>query len=173
MAAGSGRVEAGAFSIILSALSRKETGMGSHRFDHVTYIATTPAKLWHALLDGDQTRQYWQHLNVSDWRPGSRWEHRSADGANLLRLAGRVVVCEPPHRLVLTWAVPGEEDDEAKQTRVTIVIDEVAGVSRLTLAHDLLEPGSKMLAGITEGWPKVLSSLKSLLETGTALPRLW
>ncbi len=73
----------------------------------------------------------------------------------------------------MTWAFPADEAQEEKHSRVTIEIEPVAGVVRVTVTHDRLEPGSKMLEGITAGWPKVLSSLKSLLEAGRALPKLW
>jgi hypothetical protein len=69
----------------------------------------------------------------------------------------------------LTWAFPADEAHEEKHTRVTIEIDLIGDVVRLTVTHDHLEPGSEMQRGITEGWPKVLSSLKSLLEVGRPL----
>ena len=137
-------------------------GAGSPGASPTVYHAARPA-----------APKYWQHLNVSDWQPGSRWEHRSADGRSELHLAGKVVESDPPRRLVLTWAFPADEHDEAKHSLVTLALEPFAGITRLTVTHDRLEPGSSMLTGITSGWPKVLSSLKSLLETGTALPRLW
>ncbi len=142
-------------------------------FVYVLYIATTPEKLWNALLDADMTRQYWQHENISDWKPGSRWEHREANKDHTLRLVGKVVESSPPRRLVITWAFPTDEDRAEKHSRVTFDIEPMRGVVRLTVTHDLLEPGSDMLEGITAGWPKVLSSLKTLLESGRPLPTLW
>ena len=73
----------------------------------------------------------------------------------------------------MTWAFPADEAREDKHTRVTFLIEPIRGVVHLTVIHDRLEPGSEMLQGITDGWPKVLSSLKSLLETGQPLPALW
>ncbi len=147
--------------------------MDRPQFVYVTYIATTPEKLWNAIIDPEVTSKYWQHVNVSDWQPGSRWEHRhsSKEGAGLL--VGKVLESSPPRRLVLTWAFPGDEADEDRHTRVTFDIEPIRGVVRLTVTHDRLQPDSEMLRGITDGWPKVLSSLKSLLEVGQALPRLW
>lgn len=142
-------------------------------FVYVTYIATTPEKLWNALLDPKMTAQYWQHENVSDWKPRSKWEHRAVDGERTLRLVGKVVESSPPRRLVLTWAFPEDENREERHTRVTFEIEPVGEVVRLTVRHDELEAGSPMDKGIREGWPKVLSSLKSLLETGRPLPKLW
>jgi uncharacterized protein YndB with AHSA1/START domain len=147
--------------------------MKKTEFIYVTYIATSPKKVWNALVDPEITRKYWQHVNVSDWKPGSRWEHRNADRDHALRLVGKELESVPPRRLVITWAFPADEAREKKQTRVKFEIEPVRGVVRLTVTHDRLEPGSEMLTGITDGWPKVLSSLKSLLETGKPLPKLW
>jgi len=147
--------------------------MDKPRFVYVTYIAASPEKVWKALIDPDTTAKYWQHINVSDWKPGSKWEHRSADKQGALRLVGRVIESSPPRRLVITWAFPADEGRQEKHSRVTFEIEPVAGVVRLTVIHDRLEPGSEMLEGITDGWPKVLSSLKSLLELGRPLPKLW
>jgi len=151
----------------------KEDIMDQSRFIYVTYISTSPEKLRDALINPKITAKYWQHENVSDWKPGSKWEHRRTDKERTLDLVGKVVESSPPHRLVLTWAFPADEAHEEKHSMVTFEIEPVRGVVRLTVTHDRLEPGSEMLEGITEGWPKVLSSLKSLMETGQTLPKLW
>ena len=147
--------------------------MDEPQFVYVTYISTSPKKLWDALIDPEITTKYWQHVNVSDWQPGSKWEHRGTDKERTLRLVGKVVEVSPPRRLVLTWAFPADEAREEKHSRVTFEIEPIGDVVRLTVTHDRLEPRSEMLEGITEGWPKVLSSLKSLLEVGRPLPKLW
>ena len=147
--------------------------MEKPQFVYVVYIATTVEKLWNALIDRQMTTKYWQHENVSDWKPGSRWEHREANKERTLKLVGKVLESSPPRRLVWTWGNPADEGREEKQSRVTFDLEPVRGVVRLTVTHDLLEPGSAMLKGISEGWPKVLSSLKSLLESGQPLPKLW
>jgi uncharacterized protein YndB with AHSA1/START domain len=147
--------------------------MEKPQFVYVTYISSSPEKVWNALLDGRMTAKYWQHENVSDWKPGSRWEHRAFDKDRTLRLVGRVVESSPPRRLVITWAEPADEADGKKHSRVTFEIEPVRDVVRLTVTHDHFEPDSRMFQSIQEGWPKVLSSLKSLLETGEPLPRLW
>jgi uncharacterized protein YndB with AHSA1/START domain len=142
--------------------------MSQSRFVYVTYIRATPAKVFEAITRGEVTRQYWGMENVSDWKPGSPWKH--LDGANgTLRLIGEVVESAPPRRLVITWAFPADAGNRKKHTRVAFDIDHVGDMVRLTVTHDELEPGSEMERGITEGWPRVLSSLKSFLETGKAL----
>ncbi len=147
--------------------------MDKPQFVYVTYISTTPEKLWNALIDADMTTKYWQHVNVSNWQPGSKWEHRRSNKEGALLLVGRVIESSPPRRLILTWASPVDEAREEKHTRVTFAIEPLGSVVRLTVTHDRLEPGSEMLKSITAGWPKVLSSLKSLLEVGRPLPELW
>jgi uncharacterized protein YndB with AHSA1/START domain len=147
--------------------------MDRPQFVYVTYISATPEKIWNALIDAEMTTQYWQHVNVSDWQPGSRWEHRRAGKDGAVLLVGKVIESSPPRRLVLTWAFPADEAREEKHTRVTFELEPVGTVVRLTVTHDQLEAGSDMLQGITRGWPKVLSSLKSLMESGRALPELW
>jgi len=147
--------------------------MDKPRFVYVTYIATTAEKLWNALVDPKTTAKYWQHENLSDWKPGSRWEHRRCDEKRTLKLVGNVVESSPPRRLVLTWAFPADEAHDEKHSRVTFEIEPIGDVVRLTVTHDRLEPGSEMLERISKGWPKVLSSLKSLAEVGRALPELW
>jgi len=147
--------------------------MDKPQFVYVTYIASSPEKVWNALIDPKMTEKYWQNENVSDWKPGSRWEHRGFDKDRTLRLVGKVIESSPPRRLVLTWALPADEAREEKHSRVTFEIEPAAGVVRLTVTHEHFEPGSQMFESIKEGWPKVLSSLKSLLETERPLPKLW
>lgn len=147
--------------------------MSKEKFVYVTYIATTPEKAWQALLDGQMTRQYWGHDNVSDWKPGSAWEHRRCDEARTVDLVGEVIESDPPRRLVMTWVEPfADAADQARRSRVAIDIAASGNMVRLTVTHDELETGSDMLKGITNGWPRVLSSLKSLLETGRPLDTL-
>jgi len=144
--------------------------MTKSKFVYVTYISATPEQVWRALLDPEFTRQYWDAENASDWQAGSAWEHRRSDEAHTLLMVGRVVESTPPNRLVLTWALPADAADQAKHSRVTFEIEPIDEMVRLTVTHDELEAGSDMLQSITRGWPRVLSSLKTLLETGHPLP---
>ena len=139
--------------------------MNPAKFIYTVYIASTQDKVWQALVEGKVTRQYWGHENVSDWKPGSRWEHRKADGSGKVVLLGRVLEASPPRRLVITWAPPAVP----QESRVTFEIEPVHDMVRLTVTHDQLEEGSDMHRGIVEGWPRVLSSMKSFLETGKPL----
>lgn len=144
--------------------------MNKPTFVYVTYISTTPEKLWAALLDGEMTKQYWfGHRNVSDWKAGSVWKHQNCDDAGRVDIVGKVVESTPPRRLVLTWAFPADAENEANHSRVTFEIEPYHDAVRLTVTHAELEPGSKMLDGITKGWPMVLSGLKTLLETAQPL----
>ncbi|WEK49471.1 MAG: SRPBCC family protein [Candidatus Kaistia colombiensis] len=138
-------------------------------FVYVTYIASTPEKVFEAITRPDVARRYWAHENVSDWRPGSRWEHVRGDAGRQVDIAGQVIECQPPRRLVISWFDPSAAEDPAQHSRVTFEVVPFDGMVRLTVMHDELQAGSRMEAGITRGWPIVLSSLKSFLETGAAL----
>ncbi|MDQ1042942.1 metalloregulator ArsR/SmtB family transcription factor [Streptomyces sp. V4I2] len=137
---------------------------------YVTYIESTPEKVWDALTDADLTAAYWGHSNVSDWRTGSRWQHVRTDDSGIADVVGTVVESERPTRLVTTWASPDEEDRPERHSRVTFDIRPHADIVRLTVTHeDLNDEGER--ADIAAGWPAVLSNLKSLLETGSPLPQ--
>jgi uncharacterized protein YndB with AHSA1/START domain len=148
-------------------------------FVYVTYIATTPDKLWQALIDTEVTRRYWvdptggcARINVSDWQPGSTWEHRRVDDPPTVDIVGKVVENIPTRRLVITWARPREAGDESRHSRVSFDIEPQGDrLVRLTVTHEDLERDPEMLAGVSGGWPKILSNLKTLLETGHALAR--
>ncbi|TPQ23174.1 ArsR/SmtB family transcription factor [Streptomyces sporangiiformans] len=138
-------------------------------FVYVTYIESTPEKVWDALTDADLTAAYWGHSNVSDWRAGSRWEHRRTDGSGIADVVGTVVESERPVRLVTTWAAPEDEGQQDRYSRVTFDIRPHGGIVRLTVTHeDLADEGEA--AEAASGWAAVLSNLKSLLETGSPLP---
>ncbi|MBS0340128.1 MAG: SRPBCC family protein [Proteobacteria bacterium] len=138
-------------------------------FVYVTYIRSTPEKVFEAIIQPEIARRYWGHENVSDWKPGSGWQHVRADAQRKVQLVGKVVEVTRPTRLVITWADPSRADDPAGHSRVSFDIAPYDEMVRLTVTHDELEAGSGMAKGIQQGWPIVLSSLKSLLETGQGI----
>jgi uncharacterized protein YndB with AHSA1/START domain len=139
------------------------------RFVYVTYIRSTPDKVFEAITKPAIARRYWGHENVSDWQPGSPWQHVRASEPHTVELVGKVVESVPPTRLVITWANASQADDPGAYSRVTFDIVPYEDMVRLTVTHDELETGSGMANGIQKGWPIVLSSLKSLLETGQGM----
>lgn len=139
-------------------------------FVYVTYIRTTPEKVFEAITKPEIARRYWGHENVSeDWQPGSRWQHVRADEARTVDLVGEVIESDPPRRLVISWANESQKDDPEQYSRVAFDIEPQDDMVKLTVTHDELQPGSGMLNGISKGWPLVLSSMKSFLETGQGM----
>jgi uncharacterized protein YndB with AHSA1/START domain len=138
-------------------------------FSYVTYVRTTPEKVFEAITKPDITSQFWGHENVSDWKPGSKWRHIRADKERPVEIVGKVVEVSPPSRLVTTWAAESRADDPDSYSRVTYEIEDYDSMVRLTVIHDELEAGSGMAVGISKGWPLVLSSMKSFLETGSGI----
>lgn len=139
------------------------------RFVYVTYIRSTPEKVFEAITRPEIARRYWGHENVSDWQPGSAWQHVRANEQRSVELVGEVVEIAPPTRLVMTWANASQAADPASYSRVSFDLVEYESMVRLTVTHDELQAGSGMARGIQQGWPAVLSSLKSLLETGQGI----
>jgi uncharacterized protein YndB with AHSA1/START domain len=137
-------------------------------YAYVIYVRATAEQVWHALTDADLTARYWGHANVSDWQPGSVWEHRRTDGSGTADVSGRVLAAEPPTRLVITFgaATPGA----AEPPTAGFLIEPYQRIVRLTLTHQHL-PDQQALREVARGWPAVLSNLKSLLESGEPLPQ--
>jgi len=152
----------------LSAVKRRaeEETMTQPTYVYVTYIAATAEQVWHALTDADLTTEYWGHANVSDWAVGSRWEHVRTDGSGVADVVGEVLEAERPRRLVITFGPP---DGEA--TRVTFDVVQHGRIVKLTVTHEDI-PTPDDYAAAAAGWPAVLANLKSLLETGAALPEV-
>lgn len=138
-------------------------------YAYVTYIKASAEQVWQALTDADLTARFWGHENVSDWQPGSTWEHRRVDGSGAIDVIGKVLEVEPPTRLVMTFQ--GADTDLSDDASVvTFAVEEHQDIIRLTVTHENLKDAG-MLEGISQGWPAVLANLKSLLETGEVLPQ--
>jgi uncharacterized protein YndB with AHSA1/START domain len=138
-------------------------------FVYVIYIRSTPEKVFEAITRPDIARRYWGHENVSEWKPGSDWQHVRDNEQRTVNVVGKVVEVDAPTRLVITWASPSSAADPDSYSRVAFDVAAYEGMVRLTVTHDELEAGSGMAKGIQQGWPIVLSSLKSLLETGQGI----
>jgi len=141
----------------------------SDRFVYVTYIRTTPAALWSALTEPEFTRRYWFGFTLdSDWETGSAWTMRFADGR--LNTAGEVLESDPPRRLVLSWRKECDDALLAEGTaRATFEIEPVHESTRLTVTHEIDRDDSRLIRSVAGGWPMILASLKSMLETGEPL----
>jgi uncharacterized protein YndB with AHSA1/START domain len=142
--------------------------MSKPEFVYVTYIETTPENLWQALTDGDFTERYWfGHRVASDWEIGSPYRFtRQGEGS----VEGKVLAFDPPKRLAYTWNPCSPEAKLERISRVTFDLEPRGKVVKLTVTHDELDERGKTLRDISGGWPMVLASLKSLLETGHGLP---
>jgi uncharacterized protein YndB with AHSA1/START domain len=141
--------------------------MTKPNFVYVTYIKTTPEKLWAALTDPATMKKYWFGATITtDWKVGSPWQIELPDG----RLAdtGEIVECDPPRRIVIgKWQnrfVP--EAMAAGPSRCTMDIEAVDDAVKLTITHVSETDSDGLIKGVSGGWPRILSNLKSLLETG-------
>ena len=142
--------------------------MSKPEFVYVTYIETTPEKLWHALTDGDFSERYWFGVHLkSDWKVGSSFEMVRGDGT--VSDAGKVVECDPPRRLAYTFVNLSDKYKNDLPALATFVLEPYGKLVKLTLTHEGFREGSPFLAGISRGWPAILSGLKSILETGKPL----
>ncbi len=139
--------------------------MDKPKFVYVTYIATTPEKLWAALTNADFTQKYWNNVRVqSDWKMGSSIKYADA---RKTWWEGEILEAEPPRHLSYTFCVT---DSGEGPSRVVFEIEPEGNIVKLTLTHFDFEPTSKVLPRISTGWPQVLSNLKTLLESGSPLP---
>jgi DNA-binding transcriptional ArsR family regulator/uncharacterized protein YndB with AHSA1/START domain len=161
------------------------TAVSKPEFVYTTYIRTTPEQLWRGLTDPAFTRRYWNVAFESDWEPGSPFGLELAKGGAQVTDPAQVILeSEPFRRLAYTWhtftpewaaAYDVSDEDLARfagepRSKVAFDIEPLGDYVRLTVVHDGFGPGSVVLPGITQGWPLILSSLKSLLETGEILP---
>jgi uncharacterized protein YndB with AHSA1/START domain len=139
---------------------------GKSRTVYVTYIRTTPEKLWDALLQPEFTKQYWFGMHhESDWSEGTPWKLVTDDGR--VANTGEVIEMDRPRRLVITWRFEMSPEVQAEgYSRVTLEIEPAGELTKLTVTQEIDRADSTLIALTAGGWPIVLSSLKSLLETG-------
>ena len=145
--------------------------MARSTFVYVTYIRTTPEQLWSALIGVEFMKQYWFGTYCeSQWTAGSPWKHVYGDGQILD--AGEIVEAEPPRRLVIRWQNQSKPELEAEgESRCTMELEPSGTAVKLSITHTIEREPSKLIAAVSGGWPKVISNLKSLLETGAIVLR--
>jgi uncharacterized protein YndB with AHSA1/START domain len=139
-------------------------------FVYVTYIRSTREKVFAALTDGDATRAFWFGYRIeSDWKVGGPLRFYNPE--DQLAHDDTLLTYDPPSTLAYSWKplMKGYEDET--ESRVTFTLEQTGDQVKLTMVHDEMMPGGKMLNAVSTGWPAVIASLKSLLETGAALDR--
>ena len=143
--------------------------MQTDQFVYVTYIRTTPEKLWKALIEPEFTRQFWCNTTQeSEWKPGATWKILMPDGA--VADSGEVVEIDPHRRLVLKWRNEFRPELKAEgYSRLTYQLEPEGKSVKLTVIHEMEKERSKFIEAVSSGWPHILASLKSLLETGESL----
>jgi uncharacterized protein YndB with AHSA1/START domain/DNA-binding transcriptional ArsR family regulator len=158
--------------------------MGQTEFVYVTYIHTTPEKLWRALTDPTFTLRYWGIGMQSDWKVGSPIRMQWGPGQEFRDVDQVVLEAEPHRRLSYRWhnyqrehaELFGWSDETFAElikeplSRVTFDLELFGEAVKLTVVHDGFQPDSEMLKGVRDGWPAILSNLKTLLETSETLP---
>ena len=139
------------------------------RFVYVTFIRTTPEKLWSALTDVDQMKEYWFGMHLkTEWTTGAEWQMLFPDG----RVAdtGEILELDRPRRIRLKWRNEFRPELKAEGFALcTIEIEPYGDAVRLSIAHTIERADSQFIQAVAGGWPKILSNLKSLLETGRAV----
>ena len=160
-------------------------------FVYTTYIQASPERVWQGLTDPDLMKRYWRHQKagpkafLSDWKKGSSYDMTHEEVGLVVSSPDQVILeSDPHHRLAYTWhAITPEWADAVgmdgatadlwrseRRSKVAFDIEDVGhGTVKLTVSHDGFAPGSSVLPAISEGWPAVLASLKTLLETGSSL----
>jgi uncharacterized protein YndB with AHSA1/START domain len=144
--------------------------MARSTFIYVTYIRTTPEKLWSALTqDVEFMKQYWFGTHCeSQWTAGSSWKMIHPDGR--VTDAGEIVEAEPPRRLVIRWQNQFKPELKAEgDSLCTMELEAIGPAVKLIITHTIERDPSKLIEAVSGGWPKIISNLKSLLETGSAV----
>jgi len=143
--------------------------MGESQFVYVTFIRTTVEKLWQALIEPEFTRQFWfDTVQESEWKPGASWRILKPDGN--ASDSGEVIEIEPPRKLVLKWRNEIFPEMTAEgYSRLTYELEQKGELVQLTVTHVMEKEDSKYIKAVAGGWPIILASLKTLLETGESL----
>jgi len=141
--------------------------MAKSTYVYVSYIRTTPEKLWKALTDAQFIKQYWFGMRCeSDWSPGSAWRLVAEDGQ--VWDAGEIVEAVPARRLVIRWQHMNKPELKAEGASLcTMELEPSGSAVKLSITHTIEREPSKLIVAVSGGWPKVISNLKSLLETGS------
>jgi uncharacterized protein YndB with AHSA1/START domain len=145
------------------------TDAGQSRFVYVTYIRTTPELLWSALTSREFAQQYWRGaFPDADWQVGGSWKLVLPDGR--VADAGEIVAFEPARRLGIRWRNEFKPELKAEGWSLCMMeIEPMGEAVKLTVTHSIEREGSKLIDAVSDGWPQVLSNLKSLLETGSVV----
>jgi len=140
--------------------------MARSTFVYVTYIRTTPEKLWSALTDAELMKQYWFGMHCeSQWTTGSPWQLVSDTGQ--IFDAGEIIEADPPRRLVIRWQNQVKAELKAEgDSHCRMELEPSGSAVKLSITHTIEREPSKLILAVSGGWPKVISNLKSLLETG-------
>ena len=144
--------------------------MARSTFVYVTYIRTTQEKLWSALTtDAEFMKQYWFGIHCeSRWTAGSTWKMVASDGS--VCDAGEIISADPPRQLVIRWQHQKRPELKAEgESLCTIDLEPSGPAVKLCITHTIEREPSKLIEAVSGGWPKILSNLKSLLETGSAV----
>ena len=141
--------------------------MARSTFVYVTYIRTTPEKLWSALTDAEYMKRYWFGVHCeSQWSAGSPWKMVSSSGQILD--AGEIIEAAPPRRLVIRWQHQSKPELKAEgESRCTMELEPIGSAVKLSITHTIEREPSLLIGAVSGGWPKIISNLKSLLETGS------
>jgi len=141
--------------------------MARSTFVYATYIRTTPEKLWQALTDAEFIKQYWFGMHCEcKFTTGSSWKLVSSEGQ--LYDSGEIVEAEPPRRLVIRWQHQNKPELKSEgDSLCTMELEPTGSAVKLTISHSIERDPSRFIAAVAGGWPKVLSNLKSLMETGS------
>ena len=141
------------------------------KFVYVTFIRTTQQKLWDALTKPEFQKIYWGAVQDSTFEKGASWSMTGADSGTLFD-AGEILDSDPPRKLIIKWRNEWKQElkDEG-YTRCTYELEDTKGSIKLTITHESEAADSKMIVAVSGGWPKILSNLKTWLETGEALPK--